>query len=522
MRSSSNDRIVFLENDANSDSNYSKLVRRLSGSFNIESQSTLPEITNARIYVVEETLLNSHPSDWVMSGELRSVLVEGNPSNLPVRLDGQALLIFWIPVGASAELLSKNLNSIQSLLEAEDQLKRELNEASDIAVLTMGNSSFLGDIIRFMEVSADIQTIQELGEHIVALCDTLRIKANLLIENKTDQFRHFLNPSAKEHLIENRRISQRIIETGRTCQINYPYISLLFEYPQEETGFIDQIKDSLSVLIGEMNQRIFNIQLEQDSMHADKTKEIILATLSHELRTPLHVIHGFSDRLRRKVEGDTLSLRDLAGLESIHDKAIVLRQFLDQQLYLFKLLSGAEPMSQEKFCLRHIVEIAGKDFESKCEEKGLAFRCWSDSGDLEIKTDRDKLMRAITIILDNAVKFTPTGKIDFSCSLKHSETEELAIFKITDTGVGIAPEYITKIFDPFSQQDMSTTRQFGGCGLGLAVASTLLLQLHGSIHAKSIEGEGTSLYISLPISSAADIEVEKQDPQLFTKDVVLF
>ena len=517
-----NNSIVFIEGNNGSDTSLSARVRDVDSTLTITCHPTLPDITDASIYIIEETFLNKLSGDWTVTGAIKCALIEGNPSNIPVRLDGQPLLIFRIPANASAEVWSQNITSLQTTISTHNQLSNELVEASDIAVLSMRNSSFLGDIIRFMEASAEIQTIQELGESIITLSERLQIKANVRIENDTDQFDYYLDSSLKSRLLKNRNSNHRIIESIETCQINFPYISFLFQYPKEDSGFVDQIKDSLSVLMGELNQRIFNIQLEQDALEAERTKELILATLSHELRTPLHIIHGFSDRLRKKVEGDRLTAREVSGLHSIHEKALLLQSFLDQQLYLFKLLSGSIKSSKEEIKIGHIVNLISDEYGHKCKEKGLEFNFWSDVSDIIIETDRDKLMRAILITLDNAIKFTPKGKIEFSCLLQTHDNEKQVVFKISDTGIGIAPEYIDHIFNPFSQQDMGTSREFGGCGLGLAVASTLMLQLQGTIHVDSTENSGSVFSISLPIPSESNNQSRTEEPPLLDTDVVLF
>ena len=243
--------------------------------------------------------------------------------------------------------------------------------------------------------------------------------------------------------------------------------------------------------------------------NAGRAKAQFLATMSHEIRTPLNVILGFANSLRRDIDdcghADKLAKIDWAAN---HLLAII-----NDTLDMSKIEAGQMPIDAHDFSLRTLLANVMSQISSQAEAKGLAVR-------LDIATDiPDRLHGDATRISQclinygsNAVKFTPSGAVTVRAGLDCRIGSGLTLrFEVEDTGVGIVPEVLPRLFTPFEQADRSTTRKFGGTGLGLALTKRFAEMMGGHAGGASTPGTGSCFWFTVLVH-AGDGQSESQAP----------
>jgi PAS domain S-box-containing protein len=234
-------------------------------------------------------------------------------------------------------------------------------------------------------------------------------------------------------------------------------------------------------------------RLLAEAREANRAKDEFLAVLSHELRTPLNSILGWSELLRvRPFDAETQR-----ALAAISRNVKTLAQLIDDLLDVSRIELGKMRLNVRPVELVPVVESAFEVIRPAAEAKQIHLQCVLDPVG-EVVGDPDRLRQVMWNLLSNAVKFTPKkGRVQVVLSRINSHVE----LAVSDTGRGIAPQFLPRVFDRFSQADTSTAREFGGLGLGLAVARELV-ELHGgTIEARS-EGadKGATFVVKLPRS----------------------
>jgi PAS domain S-box-containing protein len=238
---------------------------------------------------------------------------------------------------------------------------------------------------------------------------------------------------------------------------------------------------------------IENARLYEAAVVASRAKSDFLAVMSHELRTPLTTVMGYTDLL---LAGVPRPLDDKAHvyIDRIRTAAWHLLSVIEQILVYARLEGGREQLHPQRVSLSEILREASVLIEPVAAEKGLGFRV-NPPPEAMLETDPSKLRQILLNLLSNAVKFTEAGEVTFEANADHRR----ATFTVSDTGIGIPPEYREKVFDAFWQVDQSSTRHVGGTGLGLSVARRLTRLLGGEISAESEVGKGTRFTVTLPL-----------------------
>lgn len=236
---------------------------------------------------------------------------------------------------------------------------------------------------------------------------------------------------------------------------------------------------------------IDNAQLYRSALAASEAKSAFLATMSHELRTPLNAIIGYQSLLKEGIDG-SLTEPQLVQLSRIRASADHLLMLIDEILTFSRLEAEKETVRWEETELRPIVEEAVTMVRPLAEAKGLSLRV--EVPDERVLTDADKLRQILVNLLSNATKFTQHGQI----IVRARANEGGAEISITDTGIGIAPENLERIFEPFWQVEQSSTRRAGGTGLGLSVSRSLARLLGGDVTVESKLGEGSTFTVTAP------------------------
>ena len=230
---------------------------------------------------------------------------------------------------------------------------------------------------------------------------------------------------------------------------------------------------------------------------ANRTKSAFLANMSHELRTPMNAIIGYSEMLVEEAEdlGQETFVPDLKKIQSAGKHLL---ELINDVLDLSKIESGKMTLYCED------IEVAAmvRDVEAtimpllKKNRNTLATEIPEDVGLMH--SDLTKIRQSLFNLLGNAAKFTQDGTIRLVVTTHTKKRRQFVSFAISDTGIGMKPEQLSRLFEPFTQADESTTRKYGGTGLGLAISRRFCRMMEGDIEAASTEGQGSTFTITLP------------------------
>jgi signal transduction histidine kinase/DNA-binding response OmpR family regulator len=236
---------------------------------------------------------------------------------------------------------------------------------------------------------------------------------------------------------------------------------------------------------------------KEASEMANRTKSLFLANMSHELRTPLNAIVGYSEMLQE--EAVDLKLHSFsADLEKITLSGKQLLALINDILDLSKIEAGKMELYLETFDLNALIDEVAATIKPMVERNSnkLQIERATDLGGMH--ADQVKVRQALFNLLSNAAKFTHEGSITLNAEREMMDDAEWIVFRTTDTGIGLSPDKIVRLFQDFTQADASTTRKFGGTGLGLALTRRFCQMMGGDVTVSSTPGEGSTFTIKLP------------------------
>jgi PAS domain S-box-containing protein len=242
------------------------------------------------------------------------------------------------------------------------------------------------------------------------------------------------------------------------------------------------------------------------ALEASRLKSAFIANMSHEIRTPLNIIAGYTDLVGEHLaEHNDESQKDF--VEGIQRACSRLSRTIDNILDISKIEAGAFNLAPGQLEIGRLLEHLLADFRVITERKGIALTCTIDTPGATIVFDEYCLTQALTNLLDNALKFTERGGV--ACRL-YRATDARICLEIRDTGIGITQEYLSRLFQPFSQEHSGDARKFQGSGLGLALTRKYL-ELNGAeISVQSEKGEGTKFTIRFSRESEAEVRSDLQ------------
>jgi signal transduction histidine kinase/CheY-like chemotaxis protein len=250
------------------------------------------------------------------------------------------------------------------------------------------------------------------------------------------------------------------------------------------------------LLLAGLAVRGFSVEALRGERAANAAKSTFLATMSHEIRTPLNGVLGMAQAMA----GDELSERQRDRLSVIHRSGEALLAILNDVLDLSKIEAGKLELEHMEFELADVARGAYSAFTALANKKGLSFALDIEAARGRYMGDPTRLRQILYNLISNALKFTEQGEIRVT-ALRDGEMLQISV---ADTGVGIAPESLSKLFAKFDQLDSSTTRRFGGTGLGLAICRELASLMNGEIGVESDLGLGSKFTLRVPLPRVGD------------------
>jgi PAS domain S-box-containing protein len=245
---------------------------------------------------------------------------------------------------------------------------------------------------------------------------------------------------------------------------------------------------------------------KEASEAANKTKSLFLANMSHELRTPLNAIVGYSEMLQEEAVERKLD-SFVSDLDKIHAAGRQLLGLINDILDLSKIEAGKMDLYLESFDLNDLITEVASTIQPMVTKNANELKIESAVDLGRMHADQVKVRQALFNLLSNAAKFTHEGFITLKADRQQMDGTEWIVFGVTDTGIGLTEDKVLRLFQDFTQADASTTRKFGGTGLGLALTRRFCQMMGGDVTVRSAPGEGSTFTIKVP-SIVRDLPVD--------------
>jgi signal transduction histidine kinase len=269
--------------------------------------------------------------------------------------------------------------------------------------------------------------------------------------------------------------------------------ALLLEQLTTASNELEAKVHTATAELAEQNEKLRRqaLQLEQ----ASAAKSQFLANMSHEFRTPLNAILGYTSMLLQGVSGEMTS-QQKRNLQRIDSNGRHLLQVINEILDITRIEAGRMPLNMSDIVLTDLIQEVVAELDPIVARTKLAVNAALAPELPELHSDRQKVKQIVLNLLSNALKFTHEGSVQISAGYEMATS--MVTISVKDTGIGIAPEHLEKIFEDFQQVDSSPTRAYGGTGLGLSICRRLAAMMGGRVTVQSVLGQGSTFTLHLP------------------------
>ena len=335
------------------------------------------------------------------------------------------------------------------------------------------------------------------GSH---LCSPIRIGNKLLamLYVKNENFPNYYGEESvriADYLVNAAEAAlEKIDSFGKLEELNQH----LEERVASRTAALEAKKNDLQATADLLRQTQSRLKEAHDvANRANDAKSQFLAKMSHEMRTPLSAIKGFTELILRGTISDPMERRK--KLETVRANSQHLLNLINELLDLSKVEAEKLELERMEFSPGQIVVSTFESLRSKSVENNVDFRLTFETDiPATIDSDPTRMKQVLTNLLGNAIKFSKNSRVELKLSATKSESQNWLRFEIVDGGIGMTEDQLAKIFNPFVQADASTTRQFGGSGLGLTITKKLVELMDGKIKVESQPHRGSTFTVEIP------------------------
>ncbi len=403
-----------------------------------------------------------------------------------------ALLYFW------------RLNELarEAALQSEARTRMIIETALD-AVVTTDASGIITDWNTQAELMFDVSRTEAIGQPLTTYVSISHSSALKYPD------------TAPSGLVPGAILNRRVEQVGRTGSghefpVEIATSCLAIDGAQQFTTFVQDIS--------ERKQQEEALRKAKDAAEAaSQAKSQFLATMSHEIRTPMNGVLGMTELLL----ATSLNDRQRKYADTVHTSGTNLLHIINDILDFSKIEAGHLALEYIPFDLHQILTEGAKLYDQQAVKKGLALTVTiSHNTPVIVHGDPHRFRQIVTNLVSNALKFTDAGTIAVTAVFEEGSPGQVCI-AVSDTGIGIPLEAQARVFDSFSQADGSTTRKYGGTGLGLAIVKQLVGMMGGQLGLRSVPGEGTTFWFTIPVESKVSRSTGESPPDFRRSTLII-